>query len=67
MQSYSIQKTYQTEKSLAALGTKLHLPNGWIFRTRILNTNAYLTAENQVAVVIQDEFLNTYQQENADF
>ncbi len=67
MQSYSIQRVLQTEESLPKLGSKLHLPNGWSFRIRILQENAYLTALNEQAIVIQDEFLNTYQQETPIF
>jgi hypothetical protein len=62
MQSYSTQKAQQTEESLWNLGSKLHLPQGWSFRTRILQQEAHLKAINQRAVIIQDEFWNTYQQ-----
>ena len=67
MQSYSIQKIEQTEASLSELGSKLHLPEHWTFRTRILKKDAYLTPVNEIAVVIQDEYLNTYQEETPDF
>lgn len=67
MQSYSVQKNSQTESSLTNLGGKLTLPAGWNFRTRILQKDAYLTPINQVAVVVQDDFLNTYQLETPGF
>lgn len=63
MQSYSIQKVMQTQASLAELGSKLHLPNGWHFQTRILSQQYLLTPRNKTAIVITDEFLNTYQLE----
>jgi hypothetical protein len=67
MQSYSIQKTNQTQETLADLGAKLNLPKGWTFRTRVLKKDAYLTPLNKSAVVLQDDNLNTYQQETPDF
>lgn len=63
MQSYSIQKINQTEESLANLGSKLKLPKGWHFRTYTLKKEKYLTPMDKNAVVIQDNFLNTYQLE----
>lgn len=67
MQSYSIQKIPQTQNDLLNLGKKLKLPKGWRFQSRILTKNAYLTPINQKATVIQDDFLNTYQQETPEF
>lgn len=68
MQSYSTQKaTDQTEESLADLGSKLKLPKGWTFATRTLEKDAFLTPLDKNAVVIQDNNLNTYQQETPDF
>lgn len=63
MQSFSLQNVDQTEESIETLNERLNLPNGWKFRTRILESNAYLTPANNMAVVIQDDFLNTYQME----
>lgn len=62
MQSFSIQQTNQTIASLATLKNKLHLPAGWKFSTKMLDKKIYVIAKNRMAVVIQDEFLNTYQQ-----
>lgn len=50
-------------RSLSNLDSKLKLPTGWHFRTRVLKKDAFLTALNNQAVVIQDGFLNTYQLE----
>jgi hypothetical protein len=66
MQSYSIQKTAQTLNSLNQLNSLLKLPKGWIFKTGILKTEQTVTAINNLAVVIQDDFLNTYQQATHD-
>jgi hypothetical protein len=63
MQSYSLQKEEQTLDSLSQLGSHLTLPKGWHFRTRILDKEYYLTPIKQKAVVVQDDFLNTYQLE----
>lgn len=67
MQSYSSQKIAQTENDLKSLGSKLELPEGWNFRSRILKKEAHLTPLNEQAIVIQDNFLNTYQQETPSF
>lgn len=67
MQSYSVQKVPQTEASLAKLGEALDLPEGWSFRVRVLPKDAYLTPVDHKAVVVQDEFQNTYQQETPSF
>lgn len=60
MQSYSVQTMPQTEASLADLGAKLTLPQGWSFRTRVLDADLVLTATNGNATVVQDDFSNTY-------
>lgn len=62
MQSYSVQKTPQTESDLANLGAKLTLPMGWNFRTRVLTADLEVTDVGGVAEVVQDDFQNTYQQ-----
>ena len=67
MQSYSNQKNHQTEASLASLGSKLSLPAGWKFKTGVLTKQETLPAVNGVAVVVQDESLNTYQLAPHDF
>jgi hypothetical protein len=62
MQSYSVQKTLQTEESLTTLGDRLHVPAGWSFRSRVLDGDLAVVAEGGVAHVVQDDFSNTYQQ-----
>lgn len=62
MQSYSVQKTPQTEESLSTLADRLHLPKGWTFHTRVLEADLAVIAEEGVAHVVQDDFSNTYQQ-----
>ena len=61
MQSYSVQTTAQTEASLSTLGSRLTLPAGWSFRARTLTEDLRITAVNNLATVVQDEFNNTYQ------
>jgi hypothetical protein len=61
MQSYSTQKAPQTEESLAGLGTRLKLPEGWAFRSRVLTADLRVTAVDGLATVVQDELANTYQ------
>jgi hypothetical protein len=67
MQSYSLQKRPLKETDLAQLGSDLHLPAGWHFRTGLLKKNARLVAINHHAVVVQDNLLNTYQLATRDF
>jgi len=62
MQSYSTQKVMQTQADLANLGSKLTLPAGWTWRTRVLAQDLTVTAEGGIGIVVQDDFDNTYQQ-----
>jgi hypothetical protein len=61
MQSYSVQKTAQTEPDLATLGARLTLPTGWSYRTRTLTAPLQITAVGGLATVVQDDFDDTYQ------
>jgi hypothetical protein len=45
---------------LANLGSRLKLPRGWTFRTRVLSNPLTVTATGE-ARVVQDELENTYQ------
>jgi hypothetical protein len=66
MQSYSLEKDpSQTMAALPQLGSKLHLPKGWQFRTLILKHDYYLKAINNQATVVQDDLINTYQKSTA--
>ncbi|HDO8325713.1 TPA: hypothetical protein P5L68_002912 [Legionella pneumophila] len=67
MQSYSVQKYPQTMNTLTQLGAKLQLPKGWKFKTGVLNKPETIEAVNNKAVVVQDNFLNTYQKASHDF
>ncbi len=67
MQSYSIRKKNQTASSLAELGTKLTLPSGWKFKTGVLKQAEAIKSTNNVAIILQDNFDNTYQKVSHDF
>ncbi|MDX2346211.1 MAG: hypothetical protein QNK11_05005 [Legionella sp.] len=67
MQSYSLDKTRQTERSLLTLGSKLRLPKGWQFKTGVLNKNMALKTVNNKAVVLHDDLMNRYQLSTHDF
>lgn len=49
-----------TEESLATLGERLAPPEGWSYRTRILDEELVVDTSDHVATVVQDEFENTY-------
>ncbi len=49
-----------TLEDLPALGSRLELPEGWVYQARRLIADLVLTIEGE-AVVIQDELKNTYQ------
>lgn len=62
MQSYSQQiDSKLTEADLAGLATRLKLPAGWTFRVRTTGNVFRVLAPGGQAVVIQDDFMNTYQ------
>lgn len=67
MQSYSDEVVKQPEASLSGLATRLTLPSGWHFRTGILTKEHELVAVNTQAVVVLDNFKNTYQLASSDF
>jgi hypothetical protein len=48
---------------LAGLGTRLKLPRGWTYATRVLDAEMQLTAKGE-AFLIQDELQNSYQRRN---
>lgn len=49
-----------TEADLPALGDRLQLPDGWSFRTRVLEEELVIDTTATVATVLQDELENTY-------
>lgn len=52
--------TGMTEESLATLGDRLALPEGWSYRTRVLDVELVVDTSATLATVVQDEFENTY-------
>jgi hypothetical protein len=49
-----------TEESLANLGERLAPPEGWTYRTRVLDSELVIDTSATLATVVQDEFENTY-------
>lgn len=49
-----------SEATLSSLGERLALPEGWSYRTRILDEELIVDTTASVATVIQDEFENSY-------
>jgi hypothetical protein len=49
-----------TDADLDALGARLALPDGWSYRTRILDEELVVDTTATVATVLQDELENTY-------
>jgi hypothetical protein len=49
-----------TQDNLVALGDRLALPEGWTFRTRILDEELVVDTTATIATVVQDELENTY-------
>ncbi len=48
------------QENLAGLGDRLDLPDGWIYRTRVLDEELVVDTTESVATVLQDELENTY-------
>jgi len=49
-----------TEGSLGDLGSRLRLPEGWTYRTRVLDEELVIDTTQHAATVLQDELENTY-------
>jgi hypothetical protein len=49
-----------TEASLTGLGERLDMPDGWTYRTRILDEELVVDTTATVATVLQDELENSY-------
>jgi len=49
-----------TQEGLATLGERLSMPDGWRYRTRVLDEELVVDTTATVATVIQDELENTY-------
>jgi hypothetical protein len=48
------------ESNLHTLGARLDLPDGWRYRTRILEHDLVVDTTQHAATVLQDELHNTY-------
>ena len=49
-----------SEETLPGLGARLALPEGWTYRTRVLEEELIVDTTGHVASVLQDEFENSY-------
>ena len=49
-----------SEETLPTLGQRLAMPSGWSYRTRILETELVIDTTDKIAIVLQDEFENSY-------
>lgn len=49
-----------TEADLPGLGSRLALPTGWSYRTRVLADDVVVDTTHSLATVVQDELENTY-------
>jgi hypothetical protein len=49
-----------TREGLATLGERLSMPDGWTYRTRVLDEELVVDTSAAVATVLQDELENTY-------
>ncbi len=67
MQSYALSPTQQSEKDLMNLRIKLNLPQGWQYKTGILQHQTDLKAIHNEAVLVQDNLHNTYLLASHDF
>jgi len=54
------------ESDLPKLGDRLELPEGWTYRVRTLEEPLDVRSTDGTAVVVQDEFQNTYQRIDGD-
>lgn len=52
--------TSMSLQSLESLGERLALPEGWSYRTRVLEEELKIDTTGSYATVLQDEFENTY-------
>ena len=49
-----------SEEALPSLGSRLALPSGWTYRTRVLERELVVDTTASLATVLQDEFENSY-------
>eukprot|EP01034_Spumella_vulgaris_P027896 gene27896-34679_t len=62
MQSFSSQYAPLTLDSLSELGSILNPPQGWKYSVVRLDRELAVEAENEIGVVINDDFFNSYSQ-----
>ena len=55
-----VDPTMNDAGALESLGSRLALPTGWTYRTRILDDELVCDTTESLAVVLQDEFENSY-------
>lgn len=67
MQSFTLTANTQSEQDLARLAHKIKLPNGWKFKTGMLQTDRAIPAVGNESIVVQDNFKNIYQRAKGDF
>lgn len=61
MQSWSRQRDPSlTEATLVALASRLQLPAGWTYTSRVLSTDLVVDTTSEPAQVLQDELMNSY-------
>lgn len=61
MQSWSQQRDPTlSEADLSTLGTRLQLPEGWTFTSRVLTDDLVIDTTSRPAHVLQDELMNSY-------
>lgn len=51
-----------TERDLDDLGSRLHLPEGWRYRSRVLRKPLRIVTRDEPAHVLQDDLMNSYSQ-----
>ena len=49
-----------SEETLPTLGSRLSMPEGWTYRTRVLDEELVVDTTQSLATVLQDEFENSY-------
>lgn len=56
----AVDPTMNEEATLMSLGSRLQLPEGWSYRTRILSEELVCDTTSLPATLVQDEFENSY-------
>lgn len=66
MQTWSQQKDPElSEADLAGLGSRLELPDGWTYDSRVLDAPLRVVTTTTPAKVLQDDLGNSYSQHTA--